>query len=333
MLEFVHAYVTPDGLSPVVGDADDGRALILGETEIRDHRYLLSTGAALFGRGDFKARAGRIWEDTVWLLGAEAAARFDALETREDDDSRVFPDSGFCVLRTPEQYLFADVGPVGFRGRGGHGHNDCLSFEWHAFGRPLLTDSGAYVYTPSVEWRNRFRSTEFHNTIRVDREEINRLPSASALWTLRDDARPSPARLDRQSDLVSLSGGHSGYFRLAEPVGVFRTFELERGASRLRLIDRLEGRGEHVVEFFFHARPGAKADAVSEETAGFSWEDGTRITITRVAGPAAAWEERSGWFSPSYGVKIERPIWVAIVRVSLPCELRWELGYHPRPGR
>ena len=56
-------------------------------------------------------------------------------------------------------HVFIDAGPVGMKGRGGHGHNDCLSFEAVLDGVPLIVDSGAYVYTASVEWRNRFRST------------------------------------------------------------------------------------------------------------------------------------------------------------------------------
>ncbi|MDQ2978149.1 MAG: heparinase II/III family protein, partial [Acidobacteriota bacterium] len=257
MLDFVHAYVTPEGLSPVVGDADDGRALILGETAIRDHRYLLSTGCAWLGRGRWKSRAARFWEDSLWLLGPAALARFESLEaTGEPEVSRAFPDAGFFVLRSPKHYLFVDAGPVGFRGRGGHGHNDCLSFEWHS-DRPLLTDSGAYVYTPAPEWRNRFRSTEFHNTVRVDGQEINRFPSAVSLWSLRNDARPIDVRLVRGDAQDVLEGAHTGYQRLADPVTVRREFEFHRAESFLRIRDRVEGAAEHLVEFFFHGAPEA----------------------------------------------------------------------------
>ena len=41
-------------------------------------------------------------------------------------------------------------------GRGGHGHNDILSFELWLDGMNLVTDCGAYLYTASREWRNRF---------------------------------------------------------------------------------------------------------------------------------------------------------------------------------
>jgi hypothetical protein len=325
MFEFVHAYVTPEGLSPVVGDADDGRAIVLGETNVRDHRYVLSTGAALFGRPEWKARAGFFWDDSLWLLGPRAYRRFEEIRAIDENESRSFTESGFSVLRTPEQYLFVDAGPVGSGGTGGHGHNDCLSFEWHARGKPLLTDSGSFVYTVSPEWRHRFRSTEFHNTIRVDGEEINRIPSQFSLWSLGNDAKPVGVRLDRAPDAETLEAGHTGYRRLPAPVTVFRTFALDRGSPRLSIADRLDGTGVHFLEFFFHAAPGAAARKISDRAVELVWPDSARVTIEKTSGPDVHWEERSGWFSPSYGIKLARPVWVASAKLPLPSAVEWEL--------
>src|SRR5205823_10969706 len=58
MCEYVEAYTKPNGLAPLVGDADDGRVQVLGTQATGDHRYVLSTAAAVFAREDFKARAG-----------------------------------------------------------------------------------------------------------------------------------------------------------------------------------------------------------------------------------------------------------------------------------
>ncbi len=325
MLDFVDAYVTPEGLSPVIGDADDGRALILGQTEIRDHRYLLSTGCAWLGESRWKRGAGKLWEDSLWLLGPSARQRFDALESPQTDSSRSFETSGFFVVRSPRQYAFLDAGPVGLRGRGGHGHNDCLSFEWHTDGRPLLTDSGTYVYTASPEWRNRFRSTAFHNTIRVDSEEINRFPSSLALWSLRDDARPIGVRWARGADSDVLEAGHTGYRRLSDPVTVHRRFEFDHSRPILRLTDTLSGKATHLVEFFFHAAPGAEPLRATEGSALFRWPDGRELRIEESSGPDVVWKNRPGWFSPSYGVKIERPVWVASVSARLPLVVGWTL--------
>jgi hypothetical protein len=324
MFEFVEAYVTPEGLSPVVGDADDGRALVLGREDVRDHRALLSTGAVLFGRGSFRARAANLHEDSLWLLGPGSVAAWDALPAEEPSGTRAFPDGGFFVLRSAAQYVFVDAGPVGFKGRGGHGHNDCLSFEWHAFGRPVLTDSGAYVYTASPEWRNRFRSTAFHNTIRVDGEEINRFPSALALWSLKNDAVPFDVTLSARADGEELVAAHTGYRRLADPVTVRRRFAVEQSLARLRVEDRFEGRAMHLVEFFFHAAPESRGRQV-DGSLELNCPNGIRVLVSPRGLPSLVWERREGWFSPSYGVKIRRETWVACARTMLPFQVEWDL--------
>ena len=64
----------PDGTAPQIGDNDDGGLHILGgygNWSRLDHRYLISVGAVLFERRDFKAAAGELLEEAFWLVGAE----------------------------------------------------------------------------------------------------------------------------------------------------------------------------------------------------------------------------------------------------------------------
>ena len=74
MFEFVMRCMRPDGRMPMIGDSDDGRFFILAnyyDWDRWDHRYLLSIGAALFKRTDFKAAAGERHEEVFWLFGEE----------------------------------------------------------------------------------------------------------------------------------------------------------------------------------------------------------------------------------------------------------------------
>jgi len=80
MIEFVMYYTKPDGTAPQIGDNDDGRLHILsnyGNWNRLDHRYLLSVGAVLFKREDFKQAAGEFHEEAFWLLGEEGLNSFD----------------------------------------------------------------------------------------------------------------------------------------------------------------------------------------------------------------------------------------------------------------
>src|SRR5262249_36816394 len=55
MAEYVAAYSRPDGLAPLIGDADDGRVQILGTQPMGDHRYLLRVAGTVFSRPDLSA--------------------------------------------------------------------------------------------------------------------------------------------------------------------------------------------------------------------------------------------------------------------------------------
>jgi len=82
MIVFVMYYTKPDGTAPQIGDNDDGRLHILGNYgswDRLDHRYLLSVGAALFKRQDFKVAAGEFHEEAFWLLGEDGLNSFAML--------------------------------------------------------------------------------------------------------------------------------------------------------------------------------------------------------------------------------------------------------------
>ena len=83
MIEFVMHYTKPDGTAPQIGDNDDGRLHILsnyGDWNRLDHRYLISIGAVLFNRVDFKEAAGDFHEEALWLLGKEALKSYQSNE-------------------------------------------------------------------------------------------------------------------------------------------------------------------------------------------------------------------------------------------------------------
>jgi hypothetical protein len=291
MGRFTEAYTGPDGLAPLWGDADDGRALPLGGQDVNDHRSLPVLAAHLAG----ETAGGNA--EAAWLVGPDAVA-----DTEPPGDSVAFRNGGFFVLRGLEDHVFVDCGPIGLAGRGGHGHNDCLSFEATLAGVRLIRDSGSYVYTASPEWRNLFRSTAFHNTPRVDAQEQNRIEPA-LLWTMSDDAHPEL----RSWEPDRVQGAHSGYRRLPLAVTPVRTIELDRDRHRLVVLDELEGQGDHLVEIPLQLAPHVKA--VESASGGVALSGGFRLSW----GDPAEWtlEIGTGWISPSYGVRVQaaRLLW------------------------
>jgi len=318
MCDFVTAYTKPDGRAPLIGDADDGRVQTLGPQDTNDHRYLLSTAAIVFDRGDFKTAAGRCWEETFWMLGADAPDRFARVRAESTPAASVaFAGGGFYVIRTPHAHLVVDCGEVGFGGRGGHGHNDILSFELFLNGFNVVTDCGAYLYTASREWRNRFRSTEFHNTVQVDGEELNRFIGPDALWQLRYDATPIAPALCIGARADGFRGAHRGYERLAPPVSHTRRIAADKQQPRVLVADDIGGTGRHDLVWRFHLDPAAAAAIDGLDVRVSS--GGREVWVMPIAAAdLLSLSIDDGWVSPSYGVKLPSRVLVWRATVDLP---------------
>lgn len=292
MSSFTLQATMPDGEIPIWGDADDGRTLPLGTQPINDHRYLVETLLTM----DHPVSAPQ-FDETLWWLGVGSKQQ----QPLPAPQSMAFDVAGVYVLRSDEHYVFVDAGPVGMAGRGGHGHNDCLSFIACLNGTPLIIDAGAYVYTADWQARNRFRATSAHNTPAIDGEEINRL-NPKHLWHLSNDAIPEIRHWISTDEADCLIASHSGYQRLPSPVTPVRGYMLDKAKGRLIITDSFEGDGDHDVRIPLTFAPGCRI----ELSAPGKWliTKESRRFILMIA-DADHWQGGIGEaeYSPSYGVK------------------------------
>jgi hypothetical protein len=302
MGRFVIAYTGPNSRAPAWGDDDDARALPLGGSPRRDHRYLPGVIGIGLGIDDLAWDLGASRAEAVWLVGAEAAA---SLRPGSPEPTiRRFDDGGVVVLSAGSDHVFVDCGEVGLAGRGGHGHNDCLSFEAVLAGVPIVVDPGTYVYTASREWRNRFRATAAHNTPLVDDEEQAPVDPAS-LWRIAPDARGEILEVRHEGVRQLFRGAHDGYRRLADGVRIIRTIDLDTEEHRLRIRDDLVGSGRHGVRIPLQLPPAAHVD-LTGRPALIEIGD-RRFTLTWEDMDAWKLELDAGWVSPSYGIRREAP--------------------------
>jgi hypothetical protein len=302
MADFTAAYSRPDGSVPLWGDADDARTLPFRSRPINDHRYLLAI-AALGLEADHLAQIfSGPRSEALWMFGAERARTLADRDEAPPQASAAFPDGGFYVLRNERSHVFVDCGPLGLADRGGHGHNDLLSFEAVLDGVHLISDCGAYLYTADYRERNRFRSTGYHNTPQIDGEEINRFVRPDYLWFLHTDAQFGVDHLIFGPERDELSCFHTGYQRLRSPVTVRRRFALDHARHALTIEDRFEGDGEHAFEVPLHLAPGVECVVEGDSAALIA--NGRRFVL--------AWQSAEGWsvrvaparVSPTYGVAI-----------------------------
>jgi uncharacterized heparinase superfamily protein len=317
MFDVVRHTLSPAGIMPPIGDGDDARFVFWSEREALDQSYLLSIGAILNDDDSMRVTAYPSPE-ALWLFGEDGWETWQSLEQqRTPPPSKAFQDGGLVAIRGRRLFVLADCGGHGMGGRGSHNHNDTLSFELHVDGQRVLVDPGTYGYTGDYEWRDRFRSTLYHNTVRVDGEEISP-PPPRGYFCLGPDPQARMVEWTPGPDRDELVVEHLGYRRLSDPVTHRRTLLVDHSADCLRITDNLEAKAEHQVEVSFTLDPALEV----------AIDDGIAVISTSTKQPVAAIGLRAvpmplvsldaRWVSRAYGDRSPAAGLVWRGRVRLP---------------
>jgi len=302
MMDFIASIMDAGGNVPMFGDADDGYVVRLDhDPAFSPYRSALALGALLFRRGDFKLKAARLDDKVRWLLGASAASQHEAVDAEATrlPQRQTFPEGGYYILGaefdTPNEIrAVVDAGPLGYTSIAAHGHADALSFTLSVGGHEFLIDPGTYAYHTQERWRQYFRGTSAHNTVRVDARDQSE-QGGNFLWL--EKARAGSGLWLSSAEKDSFEGWHDGYLRLDDPVKHRRLIELDKAARRLLIEDSLEMGEAHEVELFFHCAEQCRVDAVAE---GYLIErDGVVLRLVLPANGAA--ELYKGSLSPVVG--------------------------------
>lgn len=292
------------GNPPRFGDDDGGRVFDPRRNRAEHLGDPLATGAVLFGRGDFKFRAGGLREETVWLLGEQGVSEFDQLEATEASMSSVaLAESGMYVMSDGERKLQAviDAGPQGAF-RAGHGHADALSMTVHANGFELIGDPGTYEYVGedagAVSQRDRFRGTAFHNTVEVDGRSQS-APDGPFGWKRLTKTSVEKWITGERFDLFVES--HDGYSGLDGEV-IHRRWVFFLKPQFWLVRDVVTGTGTHQIDARWHLNPGLRSSGPSGES--FSSFD-ARSSIAMFGAVEHGWEKtlEESMYSPVYGTK------------------------------
>jgi hypothetical protein len=310
LLDHLMYLTMPDGTTPLFGDDDGGRLVMLDERPANDFRSTLATAAALFQRNDYKYVAEAATEETLWLLGPDGLKAFDELKAeRPMDESHAFRESGYFVMRDgwtkTSNYLLVDCGPHG-AANCGHAHADALSIELAARGRTLLVDTGTYTYTGSAEMRDLFRSSAAHNTLCVDNESSS-VPAGPFHW--KHVARTTLHAWHSHERFDYFEGAHDGYERLPQPVAHTRSLLFLKNRYWL-MRDRLSAEGRHQYDLRFHFSADASPSALVEGQGGAvseSWSEKSGLEI--FAFGCGRWLAEEGWVSAGYGERRAAPVY------------------------
>jgi hypothetical protein len=320
MLDFIAHITKPDGTVPIIGDQDNGRLHRLKlwanpEHEWKDFRGLLAVGSILFDKPEWGSAAGDQWEESVWFYGSQALAAFQKSSQLSSPEltSKEFTDSGIYILRAHDTYVAVDLGPVGQNGKGGHAHNDSLSFELYSDGQTWIQDPGTYMYTADYQARNLFRSTAFHNTLSMPGYEQNSFDSLT-LFSLKNESFQQALSWRLAADSESWLVGE--FQRLRPPRVVHRrSFHLCGKHGALLLRDDVRN-SSSTCELLFHFADGLENELVEEPYPGIKLvnSEGKIVWLFSLAKAGIKLQLLDGWISESYGSRV--PARVASVRLE-----------------
>jgi len=309
MGDYLEALLGVDRAIPCFGDDDGGRMFHPYGQRNRFGRASMAA-ASILRNGRWGYELADVAEIAAWWLGPRA---FPARPVAQGAIvSRLFEKTGMAVLAAGDVVVYMDAGPFG-PFRGGHSHADTLSIVVKRGDQELLIDPGTYTYVSDPEWRDRFRGTAGHNTVRIGGAD-QAAPAGPFGWA----SLPETAILEWSPDTPSLEA-ECRY----RGVRHRRRVSLET-PDCLRIDDRVEGPGrdagaEEDIELFWHC-----GQPVQPLRGGrFAIGDAAELQL-----PAdLAVEVVEGWRSPVLGTKVPAPVIRGVVRTRLPWDgqtvLRW----------
>jgi hypothetical protein len=299
MYTFLMYLSWPDGTMPQINDGFHAKNL----------RILYEKPAQMFNRDDlaFFASEGK---------SGKAPAQC----------SVGLPYSGLYVMRSDwserARYLIVDAGLFG----SSHGHEDKLSFELFAFGKPFIIESGTFTYAYN-RWHHFFESSFSHNTVVVDNKSQLRYPYENR-W-VNDPPQPLPNIWISNERLDYLEAKYDeGYGNNKENIlkGVTHTRRILFVKPDYWILwDVVNGDGSHLAAQLFHFPAEPKVNILNERDVYVDYPDGPGLTIKtlRPDGVVAektvgADEPIQGWISLEYGTKVAAPAVSCTNRGELP---------------
>jgi hypothetical protein len=306
MAEYLQAFSGPSRLNPLIGDDDGGRLFHPYGRHVEYGRATLATSAVVLKRKDWDYEEQDLYPQAAWWLGEEAWTHSSG-NVQSKVQSRHFEASGLAVMQAEDVQVLIDAGTFG-AGRGGHSHSDTLSIVVRNGTEELLVDSGTYTYVGDRQWRDRFRSTAAHNTVRVDGMD-QADPAGPFGWLSKPSVHVHGWSSTLEEDYLDAECSYKGV--------VHRRRVLYRKPSVIVVTDEVAAPdGEHTIEQFWHF--GQNAQALTPNR----YRIGSRAAITFDASGMVTCGEGGeyGWRSMALGSK--QPAAVACVRASGSSPLR-----------
>ena len=291
MAQYLDALLGPSGRLPLMGDDDGGRLFHPYGDRDSFGRDTLATCGVYFGRPQWIRSEEDLAPQAAWWIDVSnprpAASSLPPLK------SHLFPDSGMAVMTAGDVQIVIKAGGFG-PSTAGHSHSDALSFVCHKGAGDFLMDSGTYTYLADPAWRNRFRGSAAHNTVRIDGKD-QAVPAGPFRWDTRPAVRIGHWESTGERDWLAAECAYGGFVHR-------RQFLFVKPEFLLLVVDTISGpTGDHLLEQF--------------------WHPGTKLADLRFLAFSQPVEALSDWRSRVYGAKEPATVLRASYRGLLPVRL------------
>jgi hypothetical protein len=242
---FCNDSILQNGNIEQFGDNDSGSMLKLlpFEHSVEEYLYKQHILSLINPQRD---KSDKYQSDIFYQSILSSQLRFSSNDNSHDFeqiDLKEFKEFGIYIYKSHDINLQIRCGRVGQMGKGGHAHNDQLSFTLFYRGYSFITDPGTYCYTSDRAVRNKFRSTEYHNSLSVIGEEQNEIWSKTSddLFWLIDKARSRVIKANNHY----FEGDHRGFGSVYS-----RKFQITK--SRIEIAERFNLRRDMTLNLHLH---------------------------------------------------------------------------------
>lgn len=202
-----------------------------------------------------------------------------------------YNDFGYIRKKYDKYDLIFQCGKLGQNGKGGHNHNDNLSYQLYIDKLPFIVDIGSFCYTSDFEERNKYRSTRSHNVLLVSNIEQNELSNSRNDDMFWIDTNNSNAILElNEKDKVSGSIDYGGKTY---------TRNIDTNSELIIITDIYDNKITKEISLYLH--PDINIESV-ENNVYKLWNE--KNTIYFEANEVKISIEKYH-FSPQYGVKLD----------------------------
>jgi len=308
------------GAVPNYGHNDGANILPLAQAEYTDFRPTLQAAARIFL--DYDPFPAGPWDETCLWLGSKSPVQ-------ELASPQMHESPAVLKLSSPDSWAVLRANTFHSR----PAHADQLHVDLWFQGKGLALDAGTYAYNEPAPWQNALTSVAVHNTIQVD--EMEPMTRAGRfLWLDWDQAE----LLYKDAAGTEIIARRNGYRRL----GVGHERRLSNPSSKeWQILDKLTGTSHkarlHLIRLHWliadlpwsldgntlelHHPAGLVRLEINCVNAGILTLDRAGERLFGPGDTAAI----SGWFSPTYGVRLPALSLSVTWQSDLPLEIisRW----------